>query len=142
MASNRSTKLPKEKAYSGVDMSGVTMTLDEIMAPIRAGRKDLLPVDLLPVDLLPVDLLPVDLLPVLRSVLQRNSNLWKEQGDAARRSLGFCLVRLADNDELIREQILLRINQMGDAVNKRQQQANRHLSDAIRQLQVAQKLQA
>ena len=53
MASNRSTKLPKEKAYSGVDMSGVTMTLDEIMAPIRAGRKDLLPVDLLPVDLLP-----------------------------------------------------------------------------------------
>ena len=37
------------------------MTLDEIMAPIRAGRKDLLP--------------------VLRSVLQRNPNLWKEQGD-------------------------------------------------------------
>ncbi len=94
MASNRSTKLPKEKAYSGVDMSGVTMTLDEIMAPIRAGRKDLLP--------------------VLRSVLQRNPNLWKEQGDAARRSLGSWIVRLSDNDELIKEQMLLRTNQLRD----------------------------
>jgi hypothetical protein len=97
------------------------------------------------------------------------------------------IVRLSDNDDLIKEQILLRTNQMrqellseaptaaeklliervlvlqqqaayfdmleasncqeligtklGAAVNRRQEQANRQLSDATRQLQVAQKLQ-
>jgi hypothetical protein len=168
MASNRSTKRSIEKGCSENEMSGMTMTLDEIMAPIRAGRKELLP--------------------VLRSVLQRNPNLWEEQGDVARRSLGSWIVRLSNNDALVKEQILLRTNQMraellspdltdaeklliervlilqhqaayfemleassceelvgtklGAAVNKRQEQANRHLSDAIRQLQVAQKLQA
>jgi hypothetical protein len=158
---------PDEGHQQGREMSGATMTLDEIMAPIRAGRRDLLP--------------------VLRSILERNPHLWEEQGDVARRSLGSWIVRISDNDELIKEQMLLRTNQMrnellgpdptaaerllvervlvlqqqvayfemleasgteeltrtklGAAVNKRQEQANRQLSDAIRQLQIAQKLQ-
>ncbi len=82
----------KQKEPRGHEMSGVSLTLEEIMAPIRAGRKDLIP--------------------VLRSVLHRNPHLWEQQGDAARMSLGSWIVRLSDNDELIKEQILLRANQM------------------------------
>ena len=164
---NRANKA-KQKEPRGHEMSGVSLTLEEIMAPIRAGRKDLIP--------------------VLRSVLRRNPHLWEEQGDAARRSLGSWIVRLSNNDDLSKEQILLRANQLrtellseaptaaekllvervlilqqqaayfetleasgvqeltgtkvGAAVNKRQEQANRQLSDAIRQLQIVQKLQA
>ena len=149
------------------ELSGVSMTLDQILQPIREGRKDLIP--------------------VLRSVLQRNPHLWEGPGDIARRTLTAWAIRLSGNDDLLREQLLLGANQLRDelltedstsaekllvervlvlqqqaayfemleassceelvgtklgaAVNKRQEQASRQLSDAIRQLQVAQKLQ-
>ncbi len=161
LSSNQTTPRPAE-------LSGVSTTLDQILQPIREGRKDLIP--------------------VLRSVLQRNPHLWEGPGDIARRTLTAWAIRHSGNDDLLREQLLLGANQLryelltedstsaekllvervlvlqqqaayfemleassceelvgtklGAAVNKRQEQASRQLSDAIRQLQVAQKLQS
>ena len=161
LSSNQTTPRPAE-------LSGVSTTLDQILQPIREGRKDLIP--------------------VLRSVLQRNPHLWEGPGDIARRTLTAWAIRLSGNDDLLREQLLLRANQLrdellgdnptaaekllaervvllhqqvsyfemleasgteeltgtrlGDAVNKRQQQANGQLSGAIRQLTKVKELQS